>query len=300
MKYDLMIIGGGPAGITASIYAARRKMKFAVISENIGGQTLWTNNVENYTGYQFISGADIAKKFEEHIKQFGINLLSEKVISIEKKSDGIYIKTNKNEYISKTVLIASGRVPRLLNVPGEKEYANKGVAYCATCDGPLYADQDVAVIGGGNSALDAALQLLPIANKIYLIDTADALRADPVMTEKALSSAKVEVINKAKVEKISGEKFVTGITISSDGGAKRDIAVQGIFIEIGSAPAVDFIKEIKKNESGELQVNCKCETSVEGIYSAGDATSVPGKQIIVACGEGAKAVIAIFEYLSKN
>ena len=298
--YDLIIIGAGPAGITASVYAARKRMNFMVVTRDIGGQAALSYDIKNYVGYQFITGPALAQKFREHLEQFNLEMREgESVTSVSKEGDIVKVKTDKGEYTAKTAIIASGRVPRKLGVEGEEEFKNRGVTYCATCDGPLFADKEVAVIGGGNSALDAVLQLIKIAKKIYLINIGPKLRADPIMVEKAKNSEKVVIYNSTKVKKINGDTFVKGIKISRE-GKEEDLAVEGIFIEIGSIPSSDFIKNIEKNEIGEIFVNCLCETSIPGIFAAGDVTNVYAKQIIVACGEGAKAALASFEYISKT
>lgn len=297
--YELIIIGAGPAGITASIYAARKKMNFIVITKDVGGQTVLSSGIENYTGYQFITGVELANKFREHIESFNILLKeNETVTFVKKDADIIIVETDKGKYYTKSVVVASGRVPRKLNVKGEEEFKNRGITYCATCDAPFFAGKDVAVIGGGNSALDAVLQLIKIANKVYLIDIAPKLKADPIMVEKAKNSNIVEIYNNTKVEEIYGDKFVEGIKISRDNKIK-ELSIEGIFIEIGSIAASDFINDVLKNKDKEIIVNCKCETNIPGIFAAGDVTNVASKQIIVACGEGAKAVLSAFEYLSK-
>ncbi|MGA1864966.1 MAG: NAD(P)/FAD-dependent oxidoreductase [bacterium] len=298
--YDLLIVGAGPAGITAGVYAARKRMDFLVISKDIGGQTLYSWDIENYTGYQFVTGPELVRKFREHLDQFHIEVKeNEETTLVKKDADKFIIETNKNTYEAKTVIIASGRKPRLLEVDGEDKFRNKGVTYCATCDGPLFADMDVAVIGGGNSALESVLQLTKIAKKIYLADIAPRLIADPIMIEKAEASPKVTIYNSTKVEKIYGDNFVQGLRITHK-GKTEDLPVQGIFIEIGSVPSSGFVKDVKKNGVGEIMINCRSETNVPGIFAAGDVTDVPAKQIIVACGEGAKAALRAFEYLSKN
>jgi alkyl hydroperoxide reductase subunit F len=298
--YDLIIVGAGPAGITASIYAARKRMNFLVITKDLGGQTILSAKVENYTGYQFIPGTELVDKFREHLEQFKIELKEgERVTLVKKDKDILKIETEKGKYETKTAVVASGRIPRKLGVEGEDEFKNRGVTYCATCDAPLFADMEVAVIGGGKAALDAVLQLIKIARKVYLMDIAPQLRADPIMVEKTKKSEKVTIYNNTKVDKIYGDKFVRGMRISRQ-GKSEDLAVGGIFIEIGSLPATDFVPEVAKNEIGEIIVNCRCETNIPGLFAAGDVTNVPAKQIIVACGEGAKASLSAFEYLSKK
>jgi len=298
MTYDLIIIGAGPAGITASVYAARKKMNLLVIASDIGGQTALTSDIENYTGYQFITGPELAGKFEEHIKQYSINVKeNEKVADINKKDGAIQIKTNKASYETKTLIIASGASWRNLNVPGEKEFKNKGLTYCATCDAPLFAKKDVAVIGGGNSGLEATLQLINIARHIYLIEASPNLTGDAIMQEKLASSGKVTVITNAKVMAVLGEGMVSGIKIGT-GGKEKTLDVKGVFVEIGLSPNSKFAGIAEKNKYGEIKINCENETSIPGIFAAGDVTDVPEKQIIIAAGEGAKAALSAFRYLA--
>ena len=298
--YELIIIGAGPAGITAGVYAARKRMHFLMIAADIGGQASLSWDVENYLGYQFITGPELVEKFKEHLGQFGVEVKEgETVTSIEKSDAIVNIKTDKGEYTAQTVIIASGRRPRKLGVQGEDALQNKGITYCATCDAPLFADMDVAVIGGGNAGLDATLQLTKIAKKIYLIEVNPHLSADRVMIEKAKESGKVIVYTDTKVKRIYGDKLVQGMEIVT-GDTVEDLAVGGIFVEIGAIPASDFIQGVKKNEKKEIIVNCSCETDIPGIFAAGDVTNVFAKQIIVACGEGAKATLAAFDYVNRT
>jgi alkyl hydroperoxide reductase subunit F len=298
---DLIIIGAGPAGITAAVYAARKKLDFSVVTKDIGGQTAWSGDIENYTGYQFITGPELAIKFKDHLEKFDFDLKEGvEVKRVERGNSGFMVKTSDGQALSsKVVIIASGKRPRTLNVPGESEFKNRGVTYCATCDGPIFSEKDVAVIGGGNSALDAVLQMTKIASKIYLIDIMDKLSGDPVMREKVSASKKVEILNNAKTLEIKGDKFVTGLKVETRGGV-REISVQGVFVEIGLIPNSDFIDFVDKNDLGEIVINCASETSVPGVLAAGDVTNVPEKQIIVAAGEGSKASLGAFRYLSTH
>lgn len=299
MILDLIIIGAGPAGITASVYAARKKMNFLMITKDIGGQAAWSSDVENYPGYQFITGPDLVAKFQEHMDKYGIQLnLNEEVVELEKKDNLIYIKSTKAEYQAKTVIIAAGKRVKELGVPGEKEYKNKGVTYCVTCDGPLFAEKDVAVIGGGNSALDAAIQMMNIANKVYLINITDAFTGDSIMQEKVKNNSKVKILHNTRVESIIGDKFVKGINVDTH-GKKQTLDVKGVFIEIGLMPNSWFAKGLDKNERQEIKVNCANETNVPAIFAAGDVTSVPEKQIVIAAGDGAKAALGAFRYLAR-
>ena len=297
---DCVIVGAGPAGITAAVYAARKRMDFMVVTRDIGGQTALSADVENYTGYQFITGADLVGKFEEHLKQFKVRLENDTPVTGIERADGAFIvKTKKEAFAGRSVIVASGRRPRKLGAPGEEAFRNKGVTYCATCDGPLFAGKDVAVIGGGNPALDAALQMVRIARKVVLVTIEPALGGDAVMREKLVADPKVEVVTGAATREITGGPFVRGIRVEQAGGV-RDIAVEGVFIEVGSVPNSDIIDFVDKNAAGEIRVDSLNQASVPGVFAAGDVTDVPEKQIIVAAGEGAKAVLGVFRYLSRS
>jgi alkyl hydroperoxide reductase subunit F len=298
--YDLIVIGAGPAGITASIYAARKKMNLLVITKDIGGQTAWSGDIENYTGYQFIAGPELVTKFEEHMRKFGIKLKEdEEVIGVKKKDSIVYVKTNKGSYEAKTTIIASGKKSRELNVPGEREFKNKGLTYCATCDAPLFTGKDVAVIGGGNSALDAVLQLMKITRHTHIINITSALTGDAIMREKVEASENVTAMNNARVTAIVGDKMVTGIKIERQ-NKEELLSVQGVFVEIGLIPNSEFTNDIEKNQWGEIKVSNYNETNIPGVFAAGDVTNVPEKQIIIAAGEGSKAALSAFRYLAQK
>ena len=297
--YELVIIGAGPAGITASVYAARKRMDFIVFAEDIGGQTAWSGEIENYTGYQFITGSELTGKFEEHIKKYDVPLNeNEKVIEVRKEGNFVVVDTIKGSYKSKAAVIASGKRSKLLSVPGEEEFKNKGITYCATCDGPLFAGKDVMVIGGGNSALDAALQLTKIANKIYIVNITPKLGGDAIIREKVATSDNVTIMNDSQVTSVFGDTFVNKAKVKTE-GKDKEIEVQGVFVEIGLEPNSVFAKGVEKNDRGEIIVNCRNETNLPGIFAAGDVTDVPEKQIIIAAGDGAKAALGAFRYISK-
>ncbi|MGB2600665.1 MAG: FAD-dependent oxidoreductase [Candidatus Omnitrophota bacterium] len=298
--YDVIIIGAGPAGITASVYAARKKMDLLVITDDIGGQAAWSGDIENYTGYQFVTGVELSSKFEEHMKKYGIAVKEgEKATHIDIDGNVCVVSTEKDEYRSKTVIIASGKRSKELNIRDEAKFRNKGLTYCATCDGPLFAGKEVAIIGGGNSALDAALQLMKIARKVFIINITPELGGDAIMREKVSASDNVTVINNAQVTGIQGDVFVEKIKISED-GSEREIPVQGIFVEIGLIPNSSFAEPLERNERGEIIVDSYNQTNIPGIFAAGDVTDVPEKQIIIAAGEGAKAALGTFAYISKT
>ena len=298
--YDLVVIGAGPAGITASVYAARKRMSLLVITKDVGGQAALSGDIENYTGYQFITGPELAGKFEEHMKKYKIEVKeNEEAKELKKQNNLILLKTDKGSYEAKAAIVASGKRSRELAVPGEKEFKNKGLTYCATCDGPLFTGKDVAVIGGGNSALDAALQLIKIAKRIYIINIGPELKGDAVMQQKVKEAKNISIFNNAQTTAVIGDKMVKAVKIKTN-NTEKSLAVEGIFVEIGLVPNSDFAREIEKNKYGEIKVNCQNETNIAGIFAAGDVTDVPEKQIIVAAGEGAKAALGAFKYLSRK
>jgi NADH-dependent peroxiredoxin subunit F len=296
--YDLVIIGAGPAGMTAAVYAARKKLRTIIITERFGGQPVETQGIENYMGFQYITGIELMAKFEEQMKHYTIEDISARVVGIKKNGVNFDVHTREQVYETKTVIIASGKNPRRLQVPGEKEFAGKGVSYCATCDGPIFADQDVAVIGGGNSALQSAQDLSRIAKNVYLISRGELI-ADPVTIEKMRNIANIEIFTGYNTKEIKGGKFVENMTIlPQSGGQAKEIPVSGVFIEIGLIPNSDFAAGlVKENEKGEILVNCSCQTNIPGIFAAGDVTNAPEKQIVIAAGDGAKAAIAAYKYL---
>lgn len=297
---DLIIIGAGPAGITAAVYAARKKMDFLVISKDIGGQTAWSGGIENYTGYQFVTGPELVAKFEEHMRTYKVPMKEgEEVLELSKDGETFRVRTGKASYEAKTVIIASGKRSRELGVPGEKEFKNKGLTYCATCDGPLFAGKDVAVIGGGNSALDAAIQMMRIARKTYVINLMSHFTGDPVMAEKVAASGNVELMHNAQVTGVGGDRFVSSVSVSHEGMA-RTLPVSGIFVEIGLIPNSAFLKDVALNQAGEVTIDARNRTNIPGLFAAGDVTDVPEKQIIIAAGEGSKALLGAFRYLSSK
>ncbi|MFC1590309.1 NAD(P)/FAD-dependent oxidoreductase [Candidatus Omnitrophota bacterium] len=298
--YDVVVIGAGPAGITAGVYAARKRMGVLVVTKDIGGQTALSADIENYTGYQFVTGPELTEKFDEHIRSYGVEVREdEDVLEIKKEGDFIRIRSDKGEYETKTAIIASGKRSRELGVPGEAEFKNKGLTYCATCDGPLFSEKDVAVIGGGNSALDAALQLIKIAKRVYIINITQELTGDKITQEKLLASDKVKMLNNSQVTAVTGKKFVSAVRIKKD-NKEETLPVQGIFVEIGLIPNSQFAGGVEKNSLGEIKVDNYNRTNIPGIFAAGDVTDVPEKQIIIAAGEGAKAALGVFQYLARS
>lgn len=298
--YDLIILGAGPAGMTAGVYAARKQLDTLVLTENIGGQATWSSGIENYLGYIFVTGTELVQKFEEHVRTFDVKIEYTRVTKLSQIDDGFRVDTSDGRaFTSQAVVVATGKTPRLLDVPGEREFTGRGVTYCATCDGPLFSGMDVAVVGGGNSGLDAVVQLMKICPKVYLIEVMDELRADEILRERAKAAGNVEILTKTAVTKIYGNMMVDGITVRNlESGQTRDIPVKGVFVEVGLAPSNDFIKDlVRLNKHGEIPVDCAAQTGIPGLFAAGDVTDVPEKQIICAAGDGAKAALGAYSYL---
>ncbi len=300
--YDLVIVGAGPAGLTAAVYAARKKLDTLLISKDIGGQTLLTSDIENYMGYHYISGKELAAKFEEQVKKYPIDIaVGEEVTSLRKEGDDFVLSTPTGKTIKgRAVIVATGKRSRPLNVPGERELVGRGVSYCAVCDAPLFAGKDVIVVGAGNSGATAVVDLLKIANRIYVVDIMPTWRADPVLVERIEAAGeKVKAFFEHEVVRIEGGDMVEGIVLRPRGGGDEvRLPVQGVFIEIGLIPNSDLAKGfLELNEAGEIVVDCRCRTSVPGVFAAGDVTNVPEKQVIIAAGEGAKAALSAYAYL---
>jgi alkyl hydroperoxide reductase subunit F len=298
--YDVIILGAGPAGLCAAIYTARKVLKTLIVSQDVGGQVVWTYDVDNYLGFSHIETADLIAKFEDHVQKYGV----EKLIGVKVKALQLTGKIKKvitsddKTYLAKTVIIATGKHPRALNVPGEKELIGMGVAYCATCDAPLFADLDVAVAGGGNSALGAAIDLIKVARNVYVVSLTP-LTGDPILQDQVMSAAKAEVFTEHKILRIVGDSSVTGLEMESlKTGEARTLDVQGVFVEIGLLPNSQLVVDtLETNRIGEIVIDTRCHTGVAGVFACGDVTDVPFKQVIVAAGEGAKAALAAYDYI---
>lgn len=298
---DTVIIGAGIAGLTAAVYASRKRMDFVIISEYFGGQFMESGEVLNYPGIVKTTGAEFSSIMENQMKFNNVEVKTETVKEIKKQGNNFKVITDKSEYDAKTVIIATGARPRELNVPGEKEYKNKGIAYCAICDGPLFADMDVAVIGGGDSALEAVDFLLKIAKKIYILNIWEKLTAHEYLQETIKNQPKVELINNAKTIEVIGDgKAVTAIKYEQD-GKEKELKVQGVFVEIGRVPNTDFVKDIVKlDEHKHIVIDCTGHTTVPGIFAAGDCASGHEYQYVIAAGQGCMALIKAARYLASK
>ena len=305
--YDVIVIGGGAAGLTAAIYSCRKKLKTLIITVDIGGQTLLTNHIENYPGYYndtpgYPSGPKLMQTFEEQAKLFGAGLIFGKANKLEKTDKGFRLSlTNGEQYECRALILAYGKVPRSLGIPGEDKFLGRGVSTCATCDSPLFKNKIAAVVGGGNSAIEAAELLTKFATNVYVIHRRDAFRADEITLDKVKANPKVEfILNSVPVE-IKGDKFVRSVVVENiNTKEKREIEANGMFVEIGYIIETDFVKEfVTLNKSNEIVVNNLKETGYPGIFAAGDLTDVPYKQTVISAGEGAIAALSAYNYLMK-
>lgn len=298
--YDVIILGAGPAGLSAAIYAIRKVMKTLIISKDVGGQVTWTADVDNYLGFSQVNAAELVSKFEDHVKKFGVEKVIGRSVSVVDPTGRIkrVITDDGRTFYGKTLIIATGGGHKLLNVPGERELQGKGVSYCSTCDAPLYDGADVAVIGGGNSALEAVIDLMSIARRIYVVSISP-LTGDPIYQDKVEASDKVTVFSQHEPVRILGESFVEGIEFRClITGQVKTMNVDGVFVEIGTMPNSSlFIDDLATNQKGEILVDLECRTGIAGVFACGDVTNVPFKQVVVAVGEGAKAALSAYSYL---
>ena len=298
---DTVIIGAGISGLTAAIYASRKRMQFEIVSTNFGGQFMESGEVLNYPGIKKTTGAGFASLMDKQMKFNNVNVKLETVKGIKKKGSNFTVATNKNSYDTRSVIITSGAKPRELNVPGEKEYKNKGVTYCSICDGPLFANMDVAVVGGGDAALEAVDFLLNIASKIYLINIEEKLRAHEYLQERIHGQEKVEVISNAATKEILGNgKMATGLKYEQD-GEEKELKLGGVFVEVGRVPNTGFVKNLlKTDEHKHIMIDCTTHTSVPGIFAAGDCASGHEYQYVIAAGQGCMALIKCARYLASK
>jgi thioredoxin reductase (NADPH) len=301
-KYDLIIIGAGAAGLTAAIYASRRELKTLVLSMNLGGQAAMASEIENYPGAETKSGLELMKKFSDQAKKFGAEIIFDRVEKIEKADDIIKIKSAKDNFETKAVILALGKTPRRLNVPSEGKYHGKGVVYCATCDAPLFKDKIVAVVGGGNSAFDAALLLTQITKKVYLIHRRDEFRAEEYRVEKFKKMENSEFLLNSEVKELKGNDFLqSAVVVNNKTKKEQELKIEGLFVEIGYEVKPTLFKDLVKiDEINQIKtLNCG-ETSTPGIFAAGDVSDIPYKQIVISAGAGAKAALCVYDYINKN
>lgn len=297
--YDTIIVGSGPAGMSAGIYAARREMKTLILGRETGGQVIWASHIDNYPGFKSIESFDLINNMSEQTKSLGVEIKNETVKQITHEGDIYKLVTSNGEYEAKTVIVAMGLVPRSLNVPGEKELVGRGVNYCANCDGPLYKNKTVAVVGGGNAALDAAEVLSKIAQKVYLIHRFDKFEGFNVLVSKIKTLPNVEIVLMSGVKEVIGTNKIEKIKIANlETNEEKELNIDGLFVEIGRMADTElFSSLVERDKNNQIVINASCATSQPGIFAAGDVTNVEFKQIIIAAGQGAVAALSAYKYL---
>lgn len=302
MKYDVVIIGGGPAGLTASIYCQRRQLKTLVIAKAIGGQALLASEIHNWPGEKSISGFELTKKMHDQAKALAAEFASSEVSRIEKTPEGFSVKAGSENFETSVIILAFGLTPRNLEVPGEEKFTGRGVSYCATCDGPLFKGKTVAVAGGGNAALEAVEYLSKLAKQVYLINNSDKFTAEAELIKQISSIENVLVTCDGQIMEIAGDGKVEKIIMAGPAGAEgKSIAVDGVFVEIGHMPKTAWLKgTVDLNERGEVITDKSGLTSQEGIFAAGDCTDVGFKQMIISAGEGAKAALSAYKHIASK
>lgn len=301
--FDVLVVGGGPAGATAAIYAARKGIRTGIVAERFGGQILDTLGIENFISVKYTEGPKLAASIEEHVKQYNVDIMSSQRAKRLEKKDLIEVELENGAVLkSKTVVIATGARWRNLGVPGEEEFKNKGVAYCPHCDGPLFEGKHVAVIGGGNSGVEAAIDLAGIASHVTLLEFAPELKADAVLQDRLYSLPNVTVIKNAQTTEITGTDKVNGLTyIDRETGEEHHIELQGVFVQIGLVPNTEWLEgTVERNRFGEIIVDKRGATNIEGVFAAGDCTDSAYKQIIISMGSGATAALSAFDYLIRH
>ncbi len=298
--YDLIIIGGGPAGITAGIYAKRKKLNVLLLSKNFISQVGVAGAIENWPGEENISGPELMMKFKKHLDSYNVETKEEAVTSIE-KNDSFTVKTQKGEHLAKTVIIATGRRPRQLNIKGESDFIGKGVVYCTTCDAPMFQNKKVFIVGGGNAGVEAAIEMKDYTDHVTLLECSSSFSADEYLIEKA-KAKNIEMLNNYSLEEILGSVFVENIVIKNTlDGIKKELPAEGVFVQIGSTPITDFAEDlVELDKNGDIKIDpLTNKTKTEGLYAAGDVTFVKSKQIVIATGEGAKAALSVYDYLRR-
>ncbi|MCR8633173.1 alkyl hydroperoxide reductase subunit F [Paenibacillus radicis (ex Xue et al. 2023)] len=301
--YDVLVVGGGPAGASTAIYAARKGIRTGIVAERFGGQVMDTVGIENFISVKYTEGPKLAASLEEHVKEYGVDVMKLQRAKRLEKKELIEVELENGAILkSKTVILSTGARWRNVGVPGEAEFKNKGVAYCPHCDGPLFAGKHVAVIGGGNSGIEAAIDLAGIVSHVTVLEFMPELKADAVLQKRLYSLPNVTVIKNVQTKEITGTDKVNGISyIERDTGAVQHIELQGVFVQIGLVPNTDWLGDtVERNRIGEIVVNSHGATSVPGVFAAGDCTNNPYKQIIISMGSGANAALGAFDYLIRN
>lgn len=299
-EYEVIVVGAGPAGLSAGIYVSRQKAKCLVISKDLGGQLNLIPKLENYPGTMMSSGPLLAKTLENQYLVFGGDMAFDTVERIDEDENGLRVKTARSEYITKTVVLAPGKVPNNLGLSNESQFANKGVHYCTKCDAPFYQGRTAATVGVGGYLLESGILLSRMASKVYLIYKGGGLGGDKDMIEAIKKKENVELVPNTSIKSISGNNTLQQITILDNAGNEKTLDVEGLFIEMGSKINLDFVRHLVTiNTRGEIEITDGGKTSHPAVFAAGDATNIPYKQIVAACGDGAAAGLSAFNYVEK-
>ncbi|WP_028595039.1 alkyl hydroperoxide reductase subunit F [Paenibacillus assamensis] len=301
--YDVLVVGGGPAGASAAIYAARKGIRTGIVADRFGGQVNDTLGIENFISVKYTEGPKLVASIEEQVKEYGIDVMKTQRAARLDKNDFIEIELENGAVLkSKTVIISTGARWRNIGVPGETEFKNKGVAYCPHCDGPLFAGKDVAVVGGGNSGVEAAIDLAGIVRHVTVLEFAPELKADAVLQDRLYSLPNVTVLKNVQTKELTGTDKLNGVSyIERDSGEVKHIELQGVFVQIGLVPNTDWLADtVERTRIGEIVVNSHGATNIPGVFAAGDCTNSPYKQIIISMGSGATAALGAFDYLIRN
>jgi len=302
MIYDLIIVGGGPAGMSSALYAARQNLKFLFITKDLGGMANYIPTLKTYLSYGYITGFELVEKCKKHLNEYKIEIHKDEATKIMKNKETFIIKTKTKKFECQSVIIATGRRFKKMKIPGEEKFRGKGLSDCTACDGPMFKNKTVAIIGGGRTGLMSILFLIKIAKKIYLIEQYDKIKTEGGLepfAEKVRKTKKIEIMTNTKPLEIKGKKFVEEIVLSRK-GKKYTLPVEGVFVEVGYDPNTEFVYDfLKKNVRGEIIIDTECRTSVKGVFAAGDVTHIREKQVIVSAGEGAKAALSTVLYLEK-
>ncbi|MGP6207448.1 NAD(P)/FAD-dependent oxidoreductase [Cuniculiplasma sp. SKW3] len=301
MKYDVIVIGGAFAGLTAAIYSARQGMKTLVLTKDIGGQGLLTNDIQNFPGFTSISGFDLANKFQEQASLYGTEFVYDEVTGIEDREGQFLVKTREESYEADSVVLAFGKTPRDLNVPGEEKYKGRGVSYCSICDGPLYRNKEVMVAGAGDHALQAALYLATVASKVYVPQKGNRISGSEDMINDAKALENVEFIYESEVSEIKGEKTVSSVILKNKSGNTTEVPVRAVFVEMGYVAKTSMLKGfVDMNKDGEVLIDMNGATSHPGVFAAGDVTNIPYKQAIISAGQGSVAALSAINYIHRK
>jgi thioredoxin reductase (NADPH) len=306
MIYDLIIVGTGVAGLSASIYASRYKLNHLLVGQVPGGQGMLASNVENYPGFASIKGSDLMQKMIDQAQSYDLKILNKQIDRLAKTEEYFEVGAEGEKFQAKTLILAMGAAYRRLGLEGEEKLIGRGVSYCSTCDAPFFKDKTVAVIGGGDSAITGAMHLSSFASKVYIIHRREVFRAEPAWIERAKQKSNIEYIMSTQVTKIQGVEKVTGITLDKPFNGQTNLVLDGVFVEIGQVPASSLAAEIgiKTDEQGYIETNPSMETNIKGVFSAGDLSIVPGevplRQFITSAADGARAAAGVYQLLYKE